>query len=145
MIALGSDHGGFSMKEAVKRHLLEKGYEVFDCGVLDGHEVDYPDVADLVCAKIQQGDAGLGILICGTGIGMSIAANKHAGIRAALCSDTFSARMAREHNDANVLALGGRTLGENLALEIVDVYLGGLYAGGKHQRRVDHLNSYLDQ
>ena len=103
MIALGSDHGGFSMKEAVKRHLLEKGYEVFDCGVLDGHEVDYPDVADLVCAKIQQGDAGLGILICGTGIGMSIAAYKHAGIRAALCSDTFSARMAREHNDANVL------------------------------------------
>ncbi len=143
MIILGSDHGGFAMKEAIKRHLEEKGYVLHDCGVLDGCEVDYPDIADEVCDRVSQASSDLGILVCGTGIGMSIAANKHAGIRAALVSDTYSARMAREHNDANVLALGGRTLGENLALEIVDAYLGSAYAGGKHQRRVDHLNRYL--
>ncbi len=144
MIAMGADHGGFALKEAIKHHLEEKGYEVYDCGVLDGSEVDYPDVADQVCTRVIQNNENIGILICGTGIGMSIAANKHAGIRAALCSDTFSARMAREHNNANVIALGGRTLGDNLALEIVDAYLEGMYAGGKHQKRVDHLNSYLN-
>ena len=122
MIAIGCDHGGFELKCAVMNHLLNKKIEYVDCGC-EGERCDYPDIAEAVCKKVTNGECELAILVCGTGIGMSIAANKIKGIRAAVCSDWYSAKYTRLHNNANVLCLGGRVLGAGLALELVDVFL----------------------
>jgi len=141
MIALGSDHGGYELKEIIKKHLTERGYCVKDFGVNSPDSVDYPDIAYPVCMSVINGECDKGILICGTGIGISIAANKIRGIRAALCCDCFSARMSREHNDANVLALGGRVVGAGLAVEIVETWLNAEFQGGRHQRRIDKIHA----
>lgn len=138
-VSLASDHGGLTLKREILRALQSQGYEVLDKGCYTDASVDYPDYAEAVCADVVEGRAERGILVCGTGIGMTIAANKHAGIRAALCHDTFSARATREHNDSNVLCLGQRVIGSGLALDIVDMWLGGVFAGGRHQARIDKL------
>ena len=138
-IVIGSDHGGFELKKEVKAHLEEKGYEVVDVGTYTGESCDYPDIAKAGCEKIQSGECERGILICGTGIGISMAANKCKGIRAACCSDTFSAKYTMLHNDANVLCFGGRVVGAGLAIELVDAFLGVTFEGGRHQRRVDKI------
>ncbi|MGI6772515.1 MAG: ribose 5-phosphate isomerase B [Clostridiales bacterium] len=139
MIALGTDHGGFHLKEAAKEFLKEKGIEFIDFGIYEGETADYPDIASVVCEAIQSGKCECGLLFCGTGIGMSIAANKHKGIRAACCSDYFSAKYTRIHNDANVLCLGGRVVGAGLALELIDAFLGSEFEGGRHARRIDKI------
>ena len=139
-IAVGSDHGGFEYKEQIVRFLADLGVEVEDVGCHSTESVDYPRFADLVCARVQSGTCDRGILICGTGIGMSIAANRHRDIRAALCHEAYTARMSREHNNANVLCLGGRVLGIEVALDIVGVWIETEFAGGRHQRRLDMLS-----
>jgi len=138
-VSLGSDHAGLALKKEIVRYLECAGHTALDRGPSTEASVDYPDFAALVCSDIQSGTAERGILICGTGIGMSIAANKHAGIRATLCHDTFSARAAREHNDANVLCLGQRVIGPGLALDIVAVWLGAEFVGDKHLRRIEKI------
>lgn len=138
-IAIGSDHGGFVLKEEIRRYLEAKSYAYRDFGVHSTESVDYPDFALPVAEAVAAGEYTLGILVCGTGIGVSIAANKVCGVRAAHCHDTFSARMAREHNDANVLTLGERVVGRGLALDIVDAFLGGVFAGGRHACRVGKI------
>jgi len=139
-IIIGSDHGGFALKEAVKQHLIELGHEVYDRGTYNGEtSVDYPDYGQAVAQAVVAGEYDLGIVICGTGIGISIAANKVRGARAALCTDPYMARMARAHNDANILALGGRVIGPGLAADIVDAFLNGKFEGGRHARRVAKL------
>lgn len=140
MIAIGSDHGGYELKEHVKKHLEEKGIEVKDFGVFSEESVDYPDCARPVCEAVLNGEAERGILFCGTGIGISMAANKFNGIRAALCSDVFSAKMAKEHNNANVICLGGRVIGEELAYMIVDTWLNAEHLGGRHSYRVAKIH-----
>ena len=140
-ISLGSDHAGLALKLEIALFLERAGHAVLDRGTRTEASVDYPDFAALVCNDIVTGEAERGILVCGTGIGMSIAANKHTGIRAALCHDTFSARATREHNDANVLCLGQRVIGAGLALDIVAVWLGAEFAGGKHRQRIDKITS----
>ena len=140
-IAIASDHGGFRLKEQIKVYLAEQGYDSHDYGTMSEASVDYPDFALQVAEAVAGGTADLGIICCGTGIGVSIVANKVPGIRAAHCQDTFSARMAREHNDANVLTLGQRVLGPGLALEIVAAFLQGSYAGGRHACRVDKIKA----
>ena len=140
-IAFGCDHGGFDYKEAVIKHLQDKGIEVIDCGCDSTASVDYPIYADKVCKEITDKNAELGILICGTGIGMSIAANKHKGIRAACCENTFSARMTRAHNDTNILCLGARVIGCGLALDMIDLFVETEFMGERHQKRVDMLNA----
>lgn len=137
-ISLASDHGGLALKREIMRS-LQQGHEVIDRGCYTEDSVDYPDYAEIVCADVVSGLAERGILVCGTGIGMAIAANKHVGIRAALCHDTFSARATREHNNTNVLCLGQRVIGTGLALDVVDMWIGGVFAGGRHQLRVDKL------
>ncbi|HHB75535.1 MAG TPA: ribose 5-phosphate isomerase B [Desulfobulbus sp.] len=139
-IALGSDHGGFEMKEEVASLLVRLKHDVNDVGCFSKDSVDYPEIAQKVCSSVQDGTAHYGILICGTGIGMSIAANRHRDIRAALCHEAYTARMSREHNNANVLCLGGRVLGVEVALDIVGVWLTTSFAGGRHQRRLDMLS-----
>lgn len=139
-IAIGSDHGGYDLKELVARFLTEIGQDPVDVGCFSLDSVDYPDFADNVCAKVQSGESDCGILICGTGIGMSIAANKHADIRAALCHEAYTARMSRGHNNANVLCLGGRVLGIEIALDVVKTWVETEFAGGRHQRRLDMLH-----
>lgn len=138
-ISLASDHGGLMLKCEIMRSLQMQGHELMDRGCYTEDSVDYPDYAQVVCADVVGGQAERGILVCGTGIGMTIAANKHVGIRAALCHDTFSARATREHNDSNVLCLGQRVIGSGLALDIVNIWLGGVFAGGRHQARIDKL------
>ena len=138
-ISLASDHGGLLLKREILRSLQARGYELADRGCYTEESVDYPDYAGVVCSDVVSGRAERGILVCGTGIGMTIAANKHAGIRAALCHDTFSARTTREHNDSNVLCLGQRVIGTGLALDVVDMWLAGVFAGGRHQARIDKL------
>lgn len=140
-IAIGSDHGGYEYKEQIVSHLKEKGYECVDVGTYATDSCDYPVIARAVTTKITTGEADRGILICGTGIGMSIVANKVKGIRAALCGDTFSARASRAHNNSNVLCLGERVIGINLAMDIVDVWLESKFEGGRHQRRVDMMEN----
>ncbi len=137
MIAIGSDHGGYELKGEVIAWLKENNYEYMEFGCMDGNSIDYPNVAEEVCAKVLDGTAEKAILICGTGIGISIAANKMNGIRAALCTDTYMAKYTRLHNDANVLCMGGRVLGAGAALEIVDTFLHTGFEGGRHQRRID--------
>lgn len=139
MIALGSDHGGYELKEEIKRYLEENGYEVKDFGTFSEESVDYPDIAEEVAKAIVSGQCDRGVLCCGTGIGISIAANKVPGIRAANCSDEYSARMAKEHNNANVLCLGGRVVGKGLAIMIVEEWLNAEFQGGRHQRRIDKI------
>ena len=138
-IALGSDHGGFQLKEAIKKHLEEKGYEVKDYGTYSEESCDYPKYGKAVADAIVSGECERGILCCGTGVGISLAANKVKGIRACVCSDTFTAKYTRLHNNANILSLGGRVLGVGLALELVDIFLTTEYEGGRHQRRLDQL------
>lgn len=136
-VAIGSDHGGFSLKEVILPLLKELGHEIQDVGCYDQGSVDYPGFADRVCEKISNAEADMGILICGTGIGMSMAANKHKGIRAALCSEQYTACMSREHNDANVLCMGERVTGPGVAEEIVRTWLSTPFGGGRHQRRIE--------
>ncbi|MFD1427226.1 ribose 5-phosphate isomerase B [Kroppenstedtia sanguinis] len=138
-IVIGSDHGGIHLKETVKKVLHELGMEVADVGCDGTDSVDYPDYAQPVAEKVAQGEFDRGILICGTGIGMSIAANKVKGIRCAVVSDEYSARMSREHNQANVLALGERVVGPGLAENIVRIWLTTEFADGRHHRRVDKI------
>lgn len=138
-IALGSDHAGFPLKEEIKKYLEEKGIEYVDCGAYDTSSVDYPLQAEKTCEKIVSGECDRGILCCGTGIGISMAANKVNGIRAACCTDYFSAKYTRLHNDANVLCMGARVIGAGAALELVEVFLNTEFEGGRHQRRVDQL------
>ncbi len=140
-ILIGSDHGGFEYKEILKQRLAEDGHEMVDKGIATLQSVDYPDIAKEVVLGVLHTEGDCGILICGTGIGMSIAANKGKGIRAALCADTFSARMAKEHNDANIICLGARTLGIELAYTIVKAYLEAQFLGDKHLIRVNKINS----
>ncbi len=139
-IALAADHGGFELKEIVKLHLQEKGIEVLDLGCHKEESVDYPNYGRDCGEAVMRGDAQRGIVICGTGIGISIAANKVKGIRCALCTSLFMAEMSRKHNNANILALGGRILEPELAMEIVDVWLYTEFEGGRHQRRTDLLD-----
>ncbi len=139
-IAIGSDHGGFDMKEAVKNHLQERGFEVIDCGTYNKESCDYPQFGKAVAQKVAQGEAEKGVVVCTTGIGISITANKVRGIRCALCSEPLSAKMTRLHNDANVLALGGKMIGENLAMEIVDTFFDTPFSGEeKHSRRIGQI------
>ena len=138
-IAMGADHAGFELKDKLKQRLQRQGIEVADEGTRGPESVDYPDYARKVGEDVAARRADLGILVCGTGIGMAMAANKVAGIRAANCDTEFEAQMAREHNDANVLALGARVLNEDQAAKIVDVFLKKTFAGGRHQTRVDKI------
>jgi ribose 5-phosphate isomerase B len=138
-LLFGSDHAGLELKGALKAHAVELGFTVADLGTHDGASTDYPDWAHLVAQQVAAG-AGWGVLVCGTGIGMSIAANRHRGVRAALCGDVFSAKMTRAHNDANVLCLGARVVGGGLALEIFDAFVGAEFEGGRHQRRIDKMD-----
>lgn len=139
MIAVGSDHGGLVLKEAVKSALLARGLKVDDYGTDNGDSVDYPDFGEKVAGAVSRGEVELGILVCGTGIGMSIVANKYPGVRAALVTDLFMAQMAKEHNNANVLVLGGRVLDEDVAVNMVNVWLDSVYEAGRHQRRLDKI------
>lgn len=138
MIAIGCDHGGYELKLEVIKHLEEKGVQFIDCGC-SGEAVDYPDIAAATCAKVLSGECDKAILICGTGIGISMAANKIKGIRAALCGDWYSAKFTRLHNDANALCMGGRVIGAGLACEIVDIFLDTEFEGGRHARRVEKV------
>ena len=138
-LVIASDHAGFQLKESVKKYLEEKGHKVIDCGTDSEASCDYPIFAKALCKEIHDGNAELGILICGTGIGMSMAANKVKGIRAAVCSDYFSTKFTRAHNNTNVMCIGARVMGEGLALELIEVFLSTPFEGGKHLRRVNML------
>ncbi len=138
-ISIGSDHAGYGLKESIKSYLESAGNLVKDSGAYSEDSVDYPDLVGAVVDAVKTGEADYGILICGTGIGMAIAANKYRGVRAALCGDTFSARCSRAHNDANILTMGSRVIGPGLAEDIVDAFLKGVYEGGRHSRRLDKI------
>ena len=141
MLILASDHAGFPLKEEIKAYLDTKGVEYIDCGTDSPDSVDYAQFAQKACLKVTSGEADLGILCCGTGIGISMAANKVKGIRAACCSDYFSAKFTRLHNDANVICMGARVIGVGLACELVDVFINTEFEGGRHQRRVDQITA----
>lgn len=138
-IIIGSDHGGFSLKDQIVDLLKKLDHIVEDLGTFSTDSVDYPDLGAAVAAMVSQGGADAGILMCGTGIGMSIVANKFPGIRAALVGDVYAARMAKEHNNANILVIGGRVVGPGLAEEIVKVWLDATFQGGRHQKRLDKI------
>lgn len=138
-VALGSDHGGYEIKEEIKAYLEAGGIEYKDFGTFSSESVDYPDIAIPVAEAVSTGEYERGVLVCGTGIGMSITANKFKGVRAALCHDLFSAKATREHNDSNVLTMGERVVGKGLALEIVKVWLETEFDGGRHLRRVNKI------
>ncbi|HTY80308.1 MAG TPA: ribose 5-phosphate isomerase B [Candidatus Bathyarchaeia archaeon] len=138
-VALGADHAGWELKEALKSWLMEAGYPVLDFGTHSPDSVDYPDYAQQVGEAVAVGKVERGVLVCGTGIGMAMAANKVAGVRAALCGDTFTARMSREHNNANVLALAGRLTDADVGRSILEVWLTTEFAGGRHARRLDKI------
>lgn len=140
-ISLGCDHGGYALKEHIKAYLESKGHEVVDCGTYSTDSCDYPIFGEAAARKVQSGECERGIVICTTGIGISIAANKVKGIRCAHCTDSLSAEMTRRHNDANVLALGAGITGPNLAKRIVEVFLNTKFEGGRHARRVGQLDS----
>lgn len=139
VIALGADHAGWELKEALKAWLIEHSHQILDFGTHSPDPVDYPDYAVQVAEAVASGKAERGVLICGTGIGMAMTANKVPGVRAALCSDPFTARMSREHNDANVLTLGGRLMDKELGLEILQMWLDTPFAGGRHARRLGKI------
>ena len=139
-IAVASDHGGFALKEKVKEHLVQRGFEVDDLGTHSEESVDYPVYGKACGEAVASGKADLGVVVCGTGIGISIAANKVKGIRCGLCTSVEMAHLTKQHNNANILALGGRTTEPELALKIVDEWLDTEFEGGRHQRRVDMLD-----
>lgn len=138
-VAIGADHGGFQMKEMLKKFVCELGHEVEDVGCFSMESVDYPGYAKSVSEKVQNGSCAAGILICGTGIGMSLVANRYPSIRAALCHDEYTARLSREHNNANILCLGARVIGNGVAEGIVKMWLETEFAGGRHQLRIDQF------
>ena len=140
-LVIGCDHAGLSLKQKIVAHLKERGIEVIDVGTHTPESCNYVDFAHAVCEAVTSGKAERGILVCGTGIGMSMAANKHAGIRAAACENTFSARMTRMHNDANVLCMGERVIGYGLACDMAELFVTTEFLGGRHQVRVDALNA----
>ncbi len=140
MIAIGSDHAGYSLKIEILKYLDENGYKYKDLGTCDTKSVDYPDFGLAVAEAVRNGECERGIIICGTGIGISISANKVPGIRAALCTDSYMAKMSRQHNDANVLALGERVLGPGVATDIVDTWLKTEFLGGRHKNRIDKIS-----
>ena len=140
-IAVGCDHGGLEHKNAIVEHLKERGFDVTDFGIYEQVSVDYPDIAEKLCVSILSGENQLGILVCGTGIGMSIAANKFKGIRAAACSEHFSAKYTRLHNNSNVLCLGGRVIGVGTAIELADLFVDTEFEGDRHQRRIDKITA----
>ena len=144
MIAIGCDHAAIDLKQAIMAHLDEQGIAYTNLGT-DGDPCDYPDMAKAVAEKITSGECEKGILLCGTGIGMSMAANKIKGIRAAVCSDEFSAKYTRLHNDANILCMGARVIGAGLAVELVDIFLQTEFEGGRHQRRVDKITALEEE
>ena len=141
IIAVASDHGGFDLKVLLAEHLSSRGFEVLDLGTHSSDAVDYPDIAETLVEALRSGRAKRGILMCGTGIGVSIAANRHSEIRAALCHDVTTARLSRQHNDANVLVMGGRIIGVEIARDCVDVFLATAFEGGRHARRVGKLGA----
>ncbi len=138
-ISMGSDHGAFAMKEHLKQYLTEQGHQVVDCGTYSTDSCDYADFAKAAAQLVASGDCDRGIVMCTTGVGISIAANKVRGIRCALCSEPYSAEMTRRHNDANMLAMGGALIGPNMADRIVDVFLNTEFEGGRHARRVGKI------
>jgi ribose 5-phosphate isomerase B len=138
-ISIGCDHGGLEHKDAIVAHLKDRGFDVKDNGIYENHSVDYPDIAVKVCADITSGECERGILVCGTGIGMSLAANKVKGIRAAAVSEHFSAKYTRLHNDSNIICLGGRVIGVGTALELVDLFVDTEFEGGRHETRVNKV------
>ncbi len=144
-IVIGSDHAGFELKEDLRAYLREQNFEVVDLGVQSESPADYPDIGRAVAERVSKGEFERGLLVCGTGIGMSIVANRFAGVRAAVAHDLYTARISREHNDANILALGGRLLGKGLAREILKVWLETKFEGGRHQRRVDKIRTIEEQ
>jgi ribose 5-phosphate isomerase B len=144
IVAVGADHGGVTLKNRLAASLLEGGHQVLDFGTDGPASVDYPDFAQAVCRAVEANEAELGILVCGTGIGMSIAANRYSGIRCGLAHDVTTARLTRAHNDANVLALGARVVGEEVALDILGAFLSTPYDGGRHDRRIEKLNLLLN-
>lgn len=139
-IGIGSDHGGLELKEKVKKHLMSRGIGVVDFGTHTPDSVDYPDMAKPVCEAVLENEVDCGILFCGTGIGISIAANKHKGIRAALCSDVYSAKMAKLHNNAQIICMGGRVIGEDLACMIADTWIDTEFEGDRHIRRLNKIH-----
>ena len=139
MIAVCCDHGGLSLKQEVLRHLEEKGLEYKDFGTNSPESCDYPDIVKPLCQAIQRGECDKGVIICGTGIGISMAANKMKGIRAALCHDSFSAEFPRRHNDSNIIAFGARVIGPGLALQLLDIFLNTPFEGGRHAVRVEKM------
>ncbi|MBT5029161.1 MAG: ribose 5-phosphate isomerase B [Nitrospinaceae bacterium] len=139
-IAIASDHGGFDLKEGIIAVLLNAGWEVDDLGPLNGDSVDYPDYGIKLAEAVAEKRVERGIVICGTGIGMSIVVNRFPGIRGTLCSDVYTAKLCREHNDSNILIMGGRVIGKGLAAEIVNIWLNTPFEGGRHQRRLDKIN-----
>lgn len=139
MLAIGSDHGGYELKEEIKKYLDERHIAYKDFGTYSAASVDYPDIAYPVAKAVAEGECEKGILCCGTGIGISMAANKVKGVRAACCSDCFSAKLTRQHNDANILCMGGRIVGAGKALMMVELFLDTPYEGGRHQKRIDKL------
>ncbi|UMZ75118.1 ribose 5-phosphate isomerase B [Natranaerofaba carboxydovora] len=140
VVGVASDHGGYELKEEIYQYLLDQGYQVVNLGCFDESSVDYPDYALKLGESLKEGEIDRGILVCGTGIGISIAANKIPGIRAAQCHDIYTAQMAREHNDANVLALGGRITGKNTSLRIVDIFMSTKFGEGRHKKRVEKIS-----
>lgn len=140
-IIIGSDHAGYAMKETVKKFLKDRGLEVTDIGVYTEDSVDYPDYAKKVASQISNGAFERGILVCGTGVGMSIAANRFSGVRAALANDLFTAIMSRRHNNSNILVVGGRLIGDTLALQIVAAWLDTPFDGGRHEKRLEKIDS----
>lgn len=144
-IVLSSDHAAIDLRQAIAAHVAAKGFEIVDIGPVTTESTDYPKHGEAAARRVASGDCALGIIICGTGQGIMMAANKVRGIRCGVCSDTFSARMIRAHNDANMLALGARVVGTGLALEIVDAFLATEFEGGRHGRRVDMIAALEDQ
>jgi len=140
MLAIGCDHGGFELKNHIIKHLEDRNVQYKDYGCFDENSCDYPDIANLVCKSIIDGESETGILVCGTGIGMSIAANKIKGIRAAHVTDVYSAKMTKQHNNSNVICLGGRITGRELAFMIVDAWLDNEFLAGRHQNRIDKIH-----
>lgn len=140
MVAIGADHAGYQLKEAIKKHLHDNGIEFLDCGTNSTESVDYPEYGYKTARLVADGKCNKGILCCGTGIGISLAANKVKGIRAAVVSDEYCAEMTRRHNDANIIALGGRVIDEAKAIKLVDIFLNTPFEGGKHQKRVDLIS-----
>ncbi|MEC8921918.1 MAG: ribose 5-phosphate isomerase B [Actinomycetota bacterium] len=141
VIALGADHAGFSLKQIIAQHLLAEGHQIVDCGTHDESRVDYPDYGAAVGESVSTGEADRGIVVCGSGIGIVMAAGKISGIRAATVHDTVSARLSREHNDANVIGIGARVVDDQAALAVVGAYLAASFEGGRHQRRIDKLGA----